>query len=398
MDLFSLLIRSTPDSITKLQEKLAAINASDEVIEIAGNIIETWEKHSSQEDGSIDLSEWSLGDAYDMFEWMADFSGHIWMQLYKIDFLLKYQEWNLRDVEKEIKLIVKYQSKVYDQPEAFLYSEEELTDPEKNEVREYFRISERFYQLNHLTEIAINSTVSWVYGRYIAFHYFLVDKLKELKGELSVRQHALLSYYLQEAQIDAPFGYDWDSGEVENPTRDINSYATEHGLNPNGFKQLFNKVKSNIDGEEVRTRNEIDNIRDLNRVAEVLNSSPHSQYYSEAIRLVNADLDVASLKNLNGTQHALLCIYKQESGEEPRFDSLDTTKTVAIENYALKYAIEKNHFRTTYYRLVGNKRWLSGKYAARDIETIIEKLGDFPKAKKLALADLNEVEKRKDNL
>ena len=398
MDLFSLLIKSTPDSVAKLQERLAAINACDEAIEIAGDIIETLEKHNARADGSIELSEWSLGEAYDMFEWMADFSGHIWMQLYKIDFLLKYREWNRQDVENEIQLIVKYQSKVYDQPEAFLYSEEELTDPEKNEVREYFRISARFYHLNHLTEIAINSAVSWVYGRYIAFHYFLVDKLKELRGGLSIRQHALLSYYLQETQIDAPFGYDWDSGEVENSTRDINSYAIEHGLHPNGFKQLFNKVKSNIDGEEERTRNEIDNIRDLNRVAEELTSSPHSQYYSKAIQLVNADLEVASLKSLNATQHALLCIYKQETGEEPRFDSLDTNKTAAIENYGIRFGFNKNHFRNTYYKFAGGKQWLSGKFAERDLEAIIEKLAAFPEARKLAKDDLNNAQRLKINL
>ena len=77
---------------------------------------------------------------------------------------------------------------------------------------------------------------------------------------------------------------------------------------------------------------------------------------------------------------------------------MDTNKTAAIENYGIRFGFNKNHFRNTYYKFAGSKQWLSGKFAERDLEAIIEKLAAFPEARKLAKDDLNNAQRLKINL
>ncbi|MFA6151017.1 MAG: hypothetical protein WC716_06845 [Chitinophagaceae bacterium] len=362
MDLFSVLVRNHPKSLESIREYLIRIDASEEILEYINYAIEVWNNYQPLDDGFIDLTDWSFDDepvrseksimceiefkienlkkayhdsgneiwqeeikywesydisqypkpekdkveiAQDKFSMMIDFAGEIWVALRKIDFLLRNKKWGIENVEAELTSIETFNSYVYSLPAEILYSVEEELSVEEEYARELFRIKEGFYRFNQIERIGINDTTSWVYGRYIGYHYFLAGKIKQLKGEVTVRQHALLCYYKQEGDIIAPFG-----AFEKSKFQDIEEHALSNGIDPLEFLELYNIVSHIKTGKNVRAAGSIENLNDLKTVLSIMSITPDLGYMQSAISLISADIELAEQKfnHINGIRFSVKSI------------------------------------------------------------------------------------------
>jgi len=454
MDLLSTLIRSKPSSLKLIHETLNSTQASEEVLELIKDAIDTWERHEALENGSVDISDYGFFDApnvsteeikkevsnqlellravyqntkeetvkkrieywesydplidpspgkelfidygdisYELFSWMVDFAGHIWALLYRIDYLLQHHEWSIENVKVEINKIVTFKEYVYSLPEEFLYSDIPENNERNNEAREYYRIWHGFYGLNPIESISINNTTSWVYGRYIKYYYFLSDKLLELEDKVTARQHALICHYKQNTGNMVPFGFKDGSVERALIRKDSDTYAKENGLDDQTFYSMFNEISIGKYASEKRTKNDTNNLHDLKMVIDYFESSPDSVHLFEAIALAKNDL-IEIRGGATAEQIAYIIYYKIASGEMEPFKR-DKTKVLTEINkvYGRKgFKHLEEQLRSAY----SAKHRQSG--VERNIDTlrvVITLLGDFPNAKARALADLRKAEKNK---
>lgn len=349
--------------------------------------------------------------AYENIQILSNSTGFIWSQLYKIDFLFRHQNWNEECIIAEISFQNKFISFVYSMSSEFLHSEDNLI-PENDlayEAREYYRIINGYYRFNSPKDIGIYTNLAWVYGKYVKFHSFLEHKLSEIRGGISMRQHALYCYYISQSTV--MFNKDILSGRII-PQEDLNkeyaidliknaksgeniftdtdasAYAIDNSLDKNLLIKEFKKINDPLTGTESRTRSDEQNISDLNAAIRLLSGCTQ-------VTLAEKDLSTAQLRNLKMIEHALLIYYKSESYEDEKLTnpfSFNMTQACAV--YAKKYSIGAEHLRKKIYLVRKDELRLAYKNILQHIDNVINYLDGFPIAQEKCRQDVNAIEEK----
>lgn len=454
MDLLSTLFRNKPNSLEIIRQYLAESGASSEILDYINDAVATWQKYVVTEDGSMNISDYGFDDepdvsiteiskkvtdhlkflkaeyessgreslqktigywenydpaydiqpgkelfkdygeiSYEKFSLMVDFAGQIWMQLYKIDSLLRYSYWSVENVKHEIDQLIAFKEYVYSLPEEFLYSDEPERDERRNEAREYFRITEGFYGLNPLQSISINNTTSYVYGKFIGYYFFLYDKLQELNNKIPIRQHALICHYKQEAGMMLPFGYEQGSVNKLLIPKDCDRYANENDLDNKAFQRLFTQISVEKYSAENRTKKDTGNIKDLKAVINLFETAPDSFGLTYAIHLAKNDL-LEAQGGITVEQIAYTVYYKIARNYMQPFKR---DKTKRLKEISKTYG--KNGFKSLEAAL---RSVHSVKYRQSGSEKNIDTLrwvalllNGFPEAQIMAQNDLRKAEQNK---